>query len=110
LSACASSQPVPRRESGFIVGTQGAGSEVVFSGVQIAAANPVGTSLAYARRDASLNIRDPISAFDYDAWPQAPMPSLDEARRLTTPFTSNVYLYFNVSRYRHETGPCPYWP
>jgi len=108
LDGC-SSQPVPRRQSGIIVGSQGAGSELVFPGVQVAAAM-IEPGAEYARRDASLNLRDPASAFDYDAWPAAPQPSLDQARWLSLPTNSATYLYFNQGQWRTYHNACPMWP
>jgi hypothetical protein len=111
---CSSSKPVPRRQSGIIVGSQGAGSEVVFCGVQVTA---VGDSRLvgpeYARRDAGLAIREPATAFDFDSWPAAPQPSLDQARRIFISDTPTQYMYFNSSgnyRYRSYQSTCPYWP
>jgi hypothetical protein len=96
-SGCAQQpQPVPRRESGLIVGTQGAGSEVVFPGVEIAGlVGGQGPGVEYARRDASMNILEPTSAFDADSWPAAPQPLLDNARFLYLSRNPSNYLYFN---------------
>jgi hypothetical protein len=112
LAACSSSK-VPRRQSGIIVGSQGAGSEVVFSGVQVAAQTDRPAGPEYARRDAGLAIREPATAFDYDSWPAAPQPTLDGARRIFISDTPTQFMYFNSSsnyRYRSYQSTCPYWP
>ena len=112
LAGCYSTSAVPRRQSGYIVGSQGAGSEVVFPGVQVVGAGEV-EGLEYARRDASMSIRGVETAFDYDSWPQAPVPSLYLSRRLSLPTSPTQVLYFNGSSQYQSWGwhaPCPYWP
>ena len=114
VGGCSSSKPVARRQSGIIVGTQGAGSEVVFGGVQVAAVSD--GRLAgpeYARRDAALAMREPTTAFDFDSWPAAPQPSLDHSRRIFISDTPTQFMYFNSGgnyRYRSYQNTCPYWP
>jgi hypothetical protein len=111
LTGCYSTGPVPRRQSGYIVGSQGAGSEVVFPSVQVAAAGAV-EGFEYARRDDSLNIRGIETAFDYDSWPAAPSPSLYQFRRLSLPTSATQVLYFDNggNRCRSWPAPCPFWP
>jgi hypothetical protein len=112
LGGCASSSAVPRRQSGYIVGTQGGGSEVVFAGVQVSAMTDTGyAGPEYARRDAMMYARDPGTAFDFDSWPAAPQQSLDDARRLFISDSPTQYMY--MSGYRTRSGGCnvcPYWP
>jgi hypothetical protein len=95
LAGCASSEALPRRQQGIIVGSQGAGSEVVFHGVQVSGADEAaGEELT--RRDSSLNVRCPATAFDVDAWPAAPVLALDDAQYLHLPRNPNTYIYFNT--------------
>lgn len=103
LAGCASSEALPRRQQGLIVGTQGAGSEVVFHGVQVSGADgEVGEE--YARRDASLNVTGAMTAFEADAWPAAPVVALDDARYLHLPRNANTYVYFNTTYPRGGRG------
>jgi len=93
---CASNERLPRRQQGLIVGTQGAGSEVVFHGVQVSGADgEIGEE--YARRDASLNVTGAMTAFEADSWPAAPVVALDDARYLHLPRNANTYIYFNTA-------------
>jgi|GEM_PF-3756716 hypothetical protein len=105
---CGHSVSVPRRDGGYIVGTQGAGSEVVFHGVQVLGAEMVAGD-EQARRDEALASRADRSVFEALAWPQAPMPSLDRARRLYVPERANAHLYFGARtheshRYRFRSN------
>lgn len=114
MGGCSSSKPVARRQTGIIVGTQGAGSEMVFSGVQVAAvSDPRLVGPEYARRDADLAIREPATAFDFDSWPAAPQPTLDGMRRIFISDSPTQFMYFNSNssyQYRSYQGTCPYWP
>jgi hypothetical protein len=95
IAGCGSTMTVPRREAGYIVGTQGAGSEVVFHGVQVSGAELVaGEELA--RRDEALAPHATAALFDELAWPAYPAPSLDRARYLYLPRQSNSHLYFGT--------------
>ncbi len=108
LGGCSSTAPVPRRQSGLIVGTQGGGSEVVFPGVEVAALREGQCSGSeYARRDASMNVQLSATAFDNDAWPASPQPSLDGARQLYLPTSPNNYLY--TGPYQYRWGRAQYW-
>jgi hypothetical protein len=65
----------------------------------------------YGRRDATLALREPATAFDFDSWPAAPQPTLDQARRLFISDTPTQFLYFNSNgRFRSCTSACPLWP
>jgi hypothetical protein len=115
LSGCAQDTAIPRHQNGIIVGSQGAGSEVVFPSVQVAALSNGQYGDEFSRRDASLMYREPMTAFEADAWPQAPQPSLYLARRISVPTSPNTVLYFGTgSQYRSEgsnwQGAGWYWP
>jgi hypothetical protein len=59
-----------------------------------------------------LAISVPITAFEAEAWPADPAPSLDSARRLHLPRQPDTYLYFNCERlprgyrYHSRDGLC----
>ncbi len=95
IGGCSSQSAVPRHGNGYIVGVQGSGPEVVFPGVALAGAVSVGDE--YARRDEALAYREPGTAFDADAWPAAPTPTLFDARYLYLPRQSERVLYFGTS-------------
>jgi len=76
-------------------------SEVVFHGAGLAMpVATLGPGSESSRRDASLNIRHPETAFAYGSWPVVPQPSLDQARRLHLPTNAESHLY--ISRERQE--------
>jgi hypothetical protein len=109
LAGCSSSGPVPRHSSGYIVGTQGAGSEVVFHGVQVAGAE-LAADAELTRNDQALAYRDLQTAFDADAWPAPPGPTLDAARYLSLPRNPQTYLYLSNFRSRFYTGGFQFRP
>ncbi|CAG0979143.1 hypothetical protein PHYC_01669 [Phycisphaerales bacterium] len=108
LAGCSSSVPI--RTQGPRVSGQGRAAELVFPAIEVqqAGLEPGGE---LARRDAMLAVRDPITAFEQDAWPSPRLPSLDRARRLWLRTTPEQVLYFPRERRLPdpEWAPSP-WP
>ncbi len=115
LAGCAQDTSVPPsgRHHRRLAGAQAQRS--YSPGVQVAALSDGSRGCEYSRRDASLMYSEPMTAFEADAWPQAPQPSLYLARRLSVPTSPNTVLYFGTgSQYRSEgsnwQGAGWYWP
>jgi hypothetical protein len=95
LAGCGTTVTVPRHDAGYIAGTQGAGSEVVFHGVLVSGADLIaGDELT--RRDAALAADTAAPLYELLAWPAYPAPSLDRARYLYLPRQSSSHLYFGT--------------
>lgn len=76
LGAC--STTVPIRSSGVRMETSGSGSALVFA----PASEGWATGWEWSRRDVDLSLRAEATSLEARAWPEAPRPSLDRARRL----------------------------
>lgn len=94
LGACAT--PVPERDRGITVGSQGGSSELVFAGAGVA--NRLGIeppTWEDARRDAALSYRPAALPTATDQWLRPSRPTLDAARSIYLRTNARSIIYFN---------------